>query len=57
MILRIRTQRVVDYPKEKRVVPMTATATRVNPDQLTYRKCKYVKKETCYSIQCDYSKS
>ena len=57
MILRIRTQTVVDCPKEKRVVPITANAAGANPDQLTCRKCKHIKKETCYSVQCDYSKS
>ena len=32
MIYRIRTQRVVDCPKEKRIVPTTATAAGANRD-------------------------
>ena len=44
-------------PKEKRVVPITANAAGANADELTYRKCKYTKKQTCYGVQCDYSKS
>ena len=54
MVRRIRTDKVVDCPKEQRIVPVTAIQAGANPNQLTCRKCKFYQKETCYSITCDY---
>ena len=57
MIRRIRTDKVVDCPKEKRIVPITAIAAGADPKQFTpmHRgKCEYHGKESCYSLRCDY---
>jgi len=62
MIRRIRTEKVVDCPKEKRIVPITAIQDEdpdpigagADPNQFTCRKCQYHGKETCYSVRCDY---
>jgi hypothetical protein len=51
---RIRTQQVVDCPKEKRVVPLHATAAGANHDQLTCRHCLDYKSETCNYLTCKY---
>jgi len=47
MIRRIRTDKVVDCPKEKRIVPITAIAAGADPNQFTCRKCEYHGKESC----------
>jgi len=54
MIRRIRTDKVVDCPKEKRIVPITAIAAGADPNQFTCRKCEYHGKESCYSLNCKY---
>jgi hypothetical protein len=51
---KIRTQQVVDCPKEKRVVLLQATAAGANHDQLTCRRCPYFKSATCSYVTCNY---
>jgi predicted ArsR family transcriptional regulator len=51
---RIRTQQVVDCPKEKRVVPLNALAAGANHAQLTCRHCPYFKTATCSYVTCNY---
>jgi hypothetical protein len=52
---RIRTDRVVDCPKEKRVVPVSALAAGANRTQLTCRRCPCYQKETCSYVTCQYN--
>jgi hypothetical protein len=51
---RIREQHVTDCPREKRVVPLEASAAGANHDQLTCRKCPHHKSETCNLVTCTY---
>jgi predicted ArsR family transcriptional regulator len=51
---RIRTQQVVDCPKEKRVVPLNALAAGANHAQLTCRHCPLFKSATCSYVTCKY---
>ena len=54
MVRRIRTEKAVDCPKENRIVPITAIQAGANPNQFTCRKCPFLKRESCYSVSCDY---
>ena len=51
---RTRMQRVIDCPREKRVVPLYATAAGANHAQFTCRKCPHYKSETCDSVNCQF---
>jgi hypothetical protein len=51
---RIREQHLIDCPREKRVVPLEASAAGANHDQLTCRQCPFYKTETCYHVTCQY---
>jgi hypothetical protein len=54
MIRRIRIEKVVDCPKENRIVPITAIQAGADHNQFTCRKCQYHGKDSCYSLRCDY---
>jgi hypothetical protein len=51
---KIRTQQVIDCPKEKRVVPLHALAAGANHTQVTCRHCPHFKRETCNYVTCKY---
>ena len=51
---RIRTQQVIDCPKEKRVVPLHALAAGANHDQFTCWQCPNHVKHTCKYVTCKY---
>jgi hypothetical protein len=54
MKIKIRTQQVVDCPKERRVVPLFALAARANRTQLVCRHCTLFEKATCNYVICKY---
>jgi hypothetical protein len=54
MLRRTWTERVVDCPKEKRVVPLSALSAGLDHAQLTCRQCPFYKTETCNYVTCKY---
>jgi hypothetical protein len=54
MQLRIRTQQVIDCPRERRVVPLHALAAGANHAQLTCPRCPHHKKHSCGYLTCTY---
>ncbi len=51
---RIRSEQVIDCPREKRVVPLHALAAGANHDQSTCRHCPSYNTETCDHVTCKY---
>ena len=51
---RTRMQRVIDCPRERRTVPLYATAAGANHAQFTCRRCPHYRSETCDSVNCTY---
>jgi hypothetical protein len=54
VLRRIRSQQVVDCPRENRDVPLYATEAGANHAQLTCRSCPQYKSETCNYLTCQY---
>jgi hypothetical protein len=51
---RIRTEQVVDCPRERRAVPLKALAAGANHAQFTCPRCPEFKKKTCNYVTCQY---
>jgi hypothetical protein len=54
VLRRIRSQQVIDCPREKRDVPLHALEAGANHAQLTCRSCPDYKSETCSFLTCKY---
>jgi hypothetical protein len=54
VLRRIRSQQVIDCPREKRDVPLHALEAGANHAQLTCRSCPQYKSETCSFLTCKY---
>jgi hypothetical protein len=54
VLRRIRSQQVIDCPREKRDVPLHALEAGANHAQLTCRSCPEYKSETCNYVTCKY---
>jgi hypothetical protein len=54
VLRRIRSQQVIDCPREKRDVPLHALEAGANHAQLTCRTCPDYKSETCSYLTCKY---
>jgi hypothetical protein len=54
VLRRIRSQQVIDCPRENRVVPLHALEAGANHDQFTCGHCPHFKSATCNYVSCRY---